>query len=71
MQKGDGMKASKEQKELIEQFEKHTCFEFMKKEEVRSDAPRKFIDLWTYNIMWLEDLVLETKNMLNEYRNKH
>ena len=59
--------ASKEQKELMERFHNHTGFEFMGKDEVRADDPEGFVERWEFNCKWVEDVVTETRGMIDEY----
>jgi len=62
---------SKEQRALMKRFYDHTCFEFMRKDEVRAHDHTGFVELWKYNITWLRDVVDETDRMVNDYQNKY
>lgn len=63
--------ASREQKELMQGFYDHTCFEFMEQDDVRANDPARFVQLWENNCDWLADLVTETRGMIHEYRRKY
>ncbi len=63
--------ASKEQREIMEQWQNHTGFEFMSQEEARASDPQGFLDLWAENIQWLEVMATDSDTIINEYRNRH
>ena len=63
--------ASKEQRELMQDFYDHTGFEFMEMDDVRANDHAGFTEKWEMNCSWLEDLVTETRGMIHDYRNKH
>jgi len=63
--------ASKEQRELMDQFYDHTGWEFMGKCDVRASNTQGFIDKWNENIEWLHDVACEADQFLNEYRRVH
>ena len=65
------MMASKEQREIMEQWHDHTGFEFMHKDEMRADDPQGFLDAWRENVQWLEDVVTEADIIIKEYRDKY
>lgn len=61
----------KEQKHLIEEFEKHCGFEFMRKEDVRANRKEEFIEMFEYNVQWLNNLASECDSIINDYRNRY
>jgi len=63
------MVMNREQRKLIEAFEKHTGYEFMGKDRIQGH--RDFIEKWDRNIQWLKDVADEADSMLNEYRTRH
>ena len=63
--------ASKQQREIMDQWYGHTGFEFMQKYEVRATDPQGFLDAWKDNVQWLQDVVTEADSIIKEYRDAH
>ena len=60
-----------EQKQLVADFEAHTGFDFLRKDEVHGAHHANFLRLWDYNIRWLADHVNLADDLAKDYRLKH
>ncbi len=64
-------KPSKEQKEMMDEWQGMTGFEFMHIDEVTAKNKKGFVELFQRNLDWLTDVVTEADGIINEYRNKY
>lgn len=62
---------SREQRELMREFQDKSCFEFMGKDQISADDPQKFIWWWNKNIAWLGDMVNEADRLAQPYIHKY
>jgi hypothetical protein len=63
--------ASKEQKQIMQDWYNHTGWEFMGKDRVSEDNPKGFLEEWRSNVKWVEDNLLEADVIIKEYRDKN
>ncbi len=62
---------SSEQRRLMKAFEDHAGFEFLGIGDISADDPIGFIEQWSRNIEWLQDVAAECGLMINDYRMLH
>ena len=63
------MRITKEQQQIIDQFEGHWGMDFMYKETIND--PKSFMEAFNLNQTWMLDHATESSMFTNDYYNKH